>query len=68
MIEENRPEDYLSLTEFAELLARVSPVAGTAMRIALKDSNSGNVPIPEVNLYLFSLILWPFANLPLVGF
>ncbi|KAM7536397.1 hypothetical protein Aperf_G00000081031 [Anoplocephala perfoliata] len=48
MIEENRPEDYLPLGEFAELLARVSPVAGTAIRIALKESKSSTVPIPDI--------------------
>lgn len=48
MIEDNRPEDYLPVSEFAELLARVSPVAGTAMRIALKESKSDTVPIPDV--------------------
>ncbi|VUZ44025.1 unnamed protein product [Hymenolepis diminuta] len=48
MIEDNRPEDYLPISEFAELLARVSPVAGTAMRIALKESKSDTVPIPDI--------------------
>ncbi|CDS36653.1 pre mRNA processing factor 39 [Echinococcus multilocularis] len=48
MIEENRPEDFLPLGEFAELLARVSPVAGTAMRIALSDSNKASIPIPDI--------------------
>ncbi|VDM18177.1 unnamed protein product [Hydatigera taeniaeformis] len=48
MIEENRPEDFLPLGEFAELLARVSPVAGTAMRIALSDPNSAPLSIPDI--------------------
>uniref|UniRef100_A0A5K3FTJ4 Suf domain-containing protein n=1 Tax=Mesocestoides corti TaxID=53468 RepID=A0A5K3FTJ4_MESCO len=48
LIEENRPEDFLPLGEFAELLARVSPVAGTAMRIALSDPSAASVPIPEI--------------------
>nr|CDS34925.1 pre mRNA processing factor 39 [Hymenolepis microstoma] len=48
MIEENRPEDYLPVGEFAELLARVSPVAGTTMRIALKESKSDTVPFPDI--------------------
>ncbi|VDK35512.1 unnamed protein product [Taenia asiatica] len=48
MIEENRPEDFLPLGEFAELLARVSPVAGTAMRIALSDPNTASLSIPDI--------------------
>ncbi|KAL5104668.1 Pre-mRNA-processing factor 39 [Taenia crassiceps] len=48
MIEENRPEDFLPLGEFAELLARVSPVAGTAMRIALSDPNAASLSIPDI--------------------
>lgn len=61
MIEENRPEDYLPLGEFAELLARVSPVAGTAIRIALKESKSSTVPIPDVRLTYFTRVLIVFG-------
>lgn len=48
LIEENRPEDVLTREEFAEFLARVAPVAGTAMRIALNDPTAAKKPLPEV--------------------
>uniref|UniRef100_A0A0X3P7L0 Pre-mRNA-processing factor 39 n=2 Tax=Schistocephalus solidus TaxID=70667 RepID=A0A0X3P7L0_SCHSO len=36
LIEENKPEDVLSSAEFVGLLARVAPVAATALRISMK--------------------------------
>lgn len=73
LVEENRPEDVLSREEFAELLARVSPVAGAALRLAMTtDPRQQNALTPKKQrpdvidclLSLFELICITWETLP----